>query len=157
MTPVKTGIVRMCSQPEAPSTWVKNQSTSSVVTGPPLPVPAGWSAARTCQPGPGHASPGELSDGSAVPQVVRAGELDGLAEGACDVVGHREAAVTGPQQLTFDAGDLVGEAVGVLGDAEGGQHLAEVGLLPGVVGAHRGERDAAHQPDQPPLPGRQLG
>ena len=37
ITPVKTGMVRMCSQPRA-STSVKNQSTSNVATGSPRPV-----------------------------------------------------------------------------------------------------------------------
>ncbi len=35
-TPVKSGMVRTCSQPDRPCTSVKNQSTWSVVTGPPL-------------------------------------------------------------------------------------------------------------------------
>ena len=48
---------------------------------------------------------------------------------AGDVRRDPEAALVRPEQLALDAGDLAGEVVDVLVDAEGRQHVAEVGLL----------------------------
>ena len=70
---------------------------------------------------------------------------------------HLEPAAVGPEQVALDAGDLEQEVVEPLGDAEGGHHVAEVGVLAVVVDADRSVRHRPQPAHQPALPGRELG